>query len=76
MNAVSVQLTLAKDQLKQVREMLTAERSTKEKTTANLNSQLDAARRKIGILKADYDNEYCEPSPTSLGPGGYLMDCA
>lgn len=64
MNAVSVQLTLAKDQLKQVREMLTAERSTKEKTTANLNSQLDAARRKIGILKADYDNEYCGPSPT------------
>lgn len=45
----AAQLTSKNDQLSQVREMLLAERSSKEKQSARIASQLEAAKKRIGM---------------------------
>ena len=49
LNKTTHQLTNTKDQLRQVREMMTAERVSREKTI----SQLETAKKKIGAVQLD-----------------------
>lgn len=51
LNKTAVQLNTNQDQLRQVREMLNAERSSKEKANSSLANQLEMAKRKIGNAK-------------------------
>jgi Fic family protein len=44
------QLTTAKDQVRQVRDMLNAERASKEKINSSLTGQLEVAKKTIGTL--------------------------
>lgn len=48
---VTMELNSKKDQLAQVREMLNAERSGKEKLKLTSQSQLEAAKKRIGKVK-------------------------
>ena len=48
LNKLTVQLNSSKEQVKNVRDMLAAERSSKERLNAKLTAQLEAANRKIG----------------------------
>ena len=45
---VTAHLSTSKEQMRNVRDMLAAERSSKEKLSVRLTAQLDAANKRIG----------------------------
>ena len=52
LNRTTSELGLKKDQVVQVRDMLAAERSGKEKLNAKFVAQLEAARKRIGTVNS------------------------